>query len=91
MIAEFADRVFSRRGHQQAVRQRADQHVGEHFEIDVFCQQPGDLRALQGPDKRPSSRQIGLDPTVVSPGAIWGAVRAWTSQAVFTSPTLYRV
>ena len=34
---------------------------------------------------------LGLDPTVVSPGAIWGAVRAWTAQAVFTSPTLYRV
>jgi site-specific recombinase XerC len=35
--------------------------------------------------------QVGLDPTVVSPGAIWGAVRAWTAQAAFTSPTLDRV
>jgi len=34
---------------------------------------------------------FGLNPTVVSPEAIWGAVRTWTAQAVFTSPTLYRV
>jgi hypothetical protein len=35
-------------------------------------------------------REEGLDPTVVSPGAIW-EVRTWATQAVFTSPTLYRV
>jgi hypothetical protein len=34
--------------------------------------------------------QEGLDPTVVSPGAIW-EVRTWATPAVFTSPTLYRV
>jgi hypothetical protein len=32
----------------------------------------------------------GLDPTVVSQGAIW-EVTTWATQAVFTSPTLYRV
>ena len=35
MIAEFADRVITRRGKQKAVRQRfiAYQHVGNRFEI----------------------------------------------------------
>ena len=37
------------------VRQRTDQHVGERFEVDVCCQQPGSLDALQGPQKREPS------------------------------------
>jgi hypothetical protein len=43
-----------------------------------------------GPEHLGLAALVGLDPTVVSPGAIW-EVRTWATPAVFTSPTLYRV
>ena len=52
------------------------------------AERPLDFALRSGGDAPPV--RVGLDPTVVSPGAIW-EVRTWATPAVFTSPTLYRV